>query len=305
MTRYARRYRKVSRSLSRLELMQTSLADEWADPRRLVEDPPRRFLDFYGDDGIRIAFERYEIFDALERRGFADFEIHTKADDDRHTLILSGRHPELAQPTHLLELVVRRDRLVAAEVTGLAPFDVLTVDWLSLRNPAREFTPARPRLPGQDAPGSGLGERVLELLYRVVDRLKLGGMLTVAEYFHNAVLYRRELPFFDPAEDGRLAALQELLLQREGMTLAQASWAVEWCFVREGGEPFAWRGEAQIRAMNEPLLAYLRSHAYLTEAERARESASFEVDRAAFDARWAAEESSLIGPAEELSQSAG
>lgn len=283
--------------------MQTSLDDDWDDPRRLVEDPPRRFLDFYGDDGIRIALERYEIFAALQRRGFDEFEIHTRADDDRHTLILSGSHRKLSAPTHLLELVVRRDRLVPADVTGLKPFDVLTVDWLSLRNPAREFTPSRPRLPGQDAPGSGLGERVLELLYRVVDRLKLGAMLTTAEYFHNAVLYRRELPFFDPAQDGRLAALHDFLLEHEGLTLAQASWAVDWCLVRENGERFDWRGEAQVRSMNDALLAYLRSSAYSKEARRAKSDTSFTLDREAFDARWAAEESSLIGPAEELSRS--
>ena len=283
--------------------MQTSMADDWDDPRRLVEDPPRRFLDFYGDEGIRLGFERYGLLEALERRGFGDFDIQTRADDDRHTLILSGCHDALPKPTHLVELVVRRDRVVPASMTGLQPFEVLTVDWLSLRNPVREFTTARPRLPGQDAPGSGMGELVLELLYRVVDRLKLGGMLTVAEYFHNAVLYRRELPFFDPEEDGRLAALQDLLLEREGMTLGQASWAVEWHCVRKGGQPFEWRGEAQVRAMNEPLLRYLRSDAYRDEVERARASASFEIDRAAFDERWAAEESSLIGPSEELSQS--
>ena len=303
MTRYARHYRKVSRSLSRLELMRTAMDDDWGDPRRLVEDPPRRFLDFYGDEGIRLGFERYGLLDALQRRGYGDFEVHTRTPDDRHTLILSGSHRKLAEPTHLLELVVRRDRLVPDAATGLRPFGVLTVDWLSLRNPVREFTAQRPRLPGQDAPGSGIGERVLELLYRVVDRLKLGGMLTVAEYFHNAVLYRRELPFFDPSEDGKLAALQDALLEREGLTLAQASWAVEWGCVSDGGAPFEWRGEAQIRAMHDPLLAYLRSQAYRTEAELARKASSYALDREAFDTRWSVEEGALIGPSDELSRS--
>ncbi len=280
--------------------MQTSLDDEWGDPRQLVENPPRRFLDFYGDEGIRLGFERYGLLGALQRRGYDDFDIHTKADDDRHTLIISGSHAKLAEPTHLMELVVRRDRLVPDDATGLEAFDVLTVDWLSLRNPVREFTASRPRLPGQDAPGSGLGERVLELLYRVVDRLRLGGMLTVAEYFHNAVLYRRELPYFDPVGDGRLAALQDLLFDREGLTLGQASWAIDWGLVRDRGEPFVWRGEAQVRAMNDALLAHLKSDAYRKEVERTRKSAQFDLLRDAFEKRWAAECDDLVGPAEEL-----
>ena len=56
--------------------------------------------------------------------------------------------------------------------------------------------------------------------------------------------------------------------------------------------------------MHEPLLEYLRSDAYRDEAELARESASYQLDRAALDARWAVESSALIGPADELSPSA-
>ena len=93
------------------------------------------------------------------------------------------------------------------------------------------------------------------------------------------------------------------MLAREGLTLAQASWAVAWGFVRESGQEFSWRGEAQIRAMNEGLLAYLQSDAYRREADAARKAACFEMDRAAFDVRWSNEVSSLVGPSLEVSRS--
>lgn len=299
MTRYARQFRRIARKLGRLELTATSMAELDPDPRALMEDRgPTRFLDFYGDEGLRTAFERYGFFDAVRRRGWEGLDIQVRADDERHTLIIEGQHELHPEPTHLVELVVRRDRLVPDPACELSrPFDVLTVDWLTLRNPAARFTPERPRLPGQDAPGLGLGEQVLELLYRVVDRLRLDGLLTVGEHFHNAVLYRRELAYFDPQAAGTCIALEDALLARERLTLPQASWAIDWGFVSEGGETLRWRGEAQLRAMAPELVRYMKSTRRRRAAaeEAARHSLAF--DRGGFEARWAAELDVLEGRA--------
>ncbi|MCA9616310.1 MAG: hypothetical protein KC586_26320, partial [Myxococcales bacterium] len=251
MTRYARKYRRIARKLSRLELMETSMStfDDLGDPRALVEGrSARRFLDFYGDEGLRTAFERYGLFAAARERGYGDLDVMTKADDDRHTLWITASNEVLDDRVVLVELAVRRDRLVPDDRCGLdRPFDVLTVDWLSLRHPLARFTVDRPRLPGQEFPGLGLGELVLELLYRATERLRLDGLLTVAEYFHNAVLYRRELSFFDPEAGGTCVALEDALLGRERLSLSQASWAVDWgCVHDEHDAPIAWRGDAQV-----------------------------------------------------------
>ncbi|MBX3251334.1 MAG: hypothetical protein KF901_29420 [Myxococcales bacterium] len=299
MTRYARRYRRIARRLSRLELMETSMAalDALDDPRTLFDEAgPRRFLDYYGDEGLRTALERYGVLAAAEERGYRDIAIVTRADDDRHTLIVRASHPALVEPATLVEVVVRRDRLVPDPALGLSRlFEVLTVDWTTLRHPAGRFSPDRPRLPGQDAPGLGLGEHVLELLYRVVDRLRLDALLTVAEYFHNAVLYRRELGYFDPAHGGRCLALEEALLARERLTLAQASWAIDWGHVREGDQVVRWTGEAQLRAFDDELVRHVTSDEHRRAVREHAARLSFAFDRAAFEAQWHAEAPVLEG----------
>ena len=303
MTRFARRYRKVARGLSRLELMATPMEESFGDPRELVTGGSRRFLDFYGDDGIRMALERYGVFEALRRRGYDHFELTTRVAEDQHTLIIVGAHPRLSAREHLVELVVRRDRLVPDVDAGLdGVFDVLTVDWLTLRHPAARFTRQRPRLPGQDAPGLGLGEHVAELLYRVVDRLRFDGLLTVPEYFHNAVIYGRELKCFDPAAQGRCDALVAALIGCENLSLAQASWAIEWGQVYERGSPIRWRGEAQLRATCAPLARYLESSAHKEAAEGAARGHHFALDRERFEAKWAEGADTLEG---RVSRSAG
>lgn len=304
MTRFARKFRKVGRSLSRVELMRSSMDETFALTQQdLVDkDGGRRFLDFYGDEGLRIAFEKYGFYDAIRDKGWDHFTIETWAHDERHTLLIDGRPAGGGERERLVELSVRRDRLVIEPPKAYRePMDrgweVLTVDWLSLRNPIGHFTEDRMRLPGQDAPGLGVGEQVLELLYRVVDRLSLDGLVTVAEYFHNAVLYARELPYVDPFYQGQLEAFEALLFEREKLSFAQAAWAMHWGFVvGPGDEVVPWKGQAMIQTEEKELTAYLRSPVYADCVDKARRELRYRLRRSAFDEKWAAWHERLLEP---------
>jgi hypothetical protein len=301
VTRYARRFRKVSRSLSHVELMRSSMDETFAltDQDLLDKDAGRRFLDFYGDEGLRLALERYAFFAKLSERGWTDVHLETSAHDERHMLLIEGLHAHGGERERLLELVVRRDRLAIDPPAPERTWEVLTVDWLTLRNPSAKFTKERLRLPGQDVPGLGVGELVLELLYRVVDRLALDGLLTVAEYFHNAVLYARELPFVDPWHQGQLHALEALLFDRERLSFAQAAWAMHWGHVVDVDDDSVvrWKGEAMVHTDEAELSAYLRSDAYLSVVTRTSAGLRYRLDRSAFDEEWAKNEEALLEPA--------
>lgn len=311
MTRYDRDFRRIARTLSRLELTKSHSTEDDAlelDPRTLL-GPDRaarigtsRFLGFYGTGGLELAFERYGLYAALARRGFADVRMSLRVEDDRHFLLVDGALEGAEAPVRLIELVVRRDAMLPAPPTGMPAlektYEVLTIDWLLLQNPAAPFSPERPRLPGQTHPGLGVGWRVLAILYRAVERLGLSGLLTVADHLHNAEHYARELPFFDPAHAGRLRALLKLLRGKEKLSVAQASWAMEWGCVKDGrGDAVMWRGEAQVATENPELGAYFRSPEYKALAQVGEEACRFELDRADLEARWAeAEHSGLLWP---------
>lgn len=303
-TRYDQEFRRIARSLSSLDLMRASGDDVAESSAELVldKDGGRRFLDFYGDQGLELALERYGIKGALARRGYADVTMTTRSGDDRHALFLEAEIE--GRRERLVELVVRRDHLVPHPphgVSALPPlrdhYRVLTVDWLLLRHPTGRFTAERPRLPGQDAPGLGVGWRVMSMLARVVARLGLDGMVTVAEYLHNAEHYAREMPCFDPVHHGRLRAVLELLRVEHGLDIAQASWAMEWGLVRTRADDavLPWRGELMVASEDDSLRAYLDSPAHAEIAESARRTHRLWLDRAAFDARWAAEHPKLSG----------
>lgn len=294
VTRYDREFRRIARSLSQATLMQSS-EDFVLDERTVLDkDAGRRFLDFYGTDGLRHALERYGLLAALARRGYPDVRIETRADGERHTLLLDGRAGAAAGYERLIELVVRKDTLVpdvVAEPPLRPRYDVLTIDWLLLQSPHAQFDGAHPRVPGQSHPGLGVAWRVLALLHRAVDRLGLHALVTVPDHLHNAEHYARELPFLDPAYAGRLRALLALLRERHGLSTAQASWAMEWGLVKDGaGEVVRWRGELMVGTEDRSLLGYFESPGYAHLAAIACEAcSSFTLDRAELDARWAAD----------------
>lgn len=295
MTRFERDYRRIARRLGTVQLMAQSMDDAFLpDDLGLsggIEERrgPRRFLDFYGDEGLNLGMKEYGLFEALEVRGYRDITVRTDADDERHELRVFAEHDDLEGTQLVVEMVVRRDQLVPADGCALTrSYQVLTLDWLTMRDPSRPFGGERPALPGQDAPGLGMGEQILEVLYRVVERLDLDALVGVADHFHNAVIYGRELSFLEQEPAARHRALVDALLDREELSLSQAAWAMEWGLVTDHeGRPLEHQPAAQVRAFADDLAEHLREpgrrRAILERAAAMR----VRVDRAAFDARWA------------------
>lgn len=301
MTRFADNYRRVARTLGRIELSEHSIEDCEPPDNVLEADQSQRFLGYYGDVGILHALERYGLLDSLRRRGYDHFQLELSADDVRHALALSAVHISGSGTSRLVELAVRRDHLYASQVIPNADesdLHVLTVDWLALKDPNREFRLRRLRLPGQESPGLGIGERVLEILHQMARRLELSGVLTVAEHFHNALIYAREMPFLDPKDAGNLDALTFCLFERYGLTLPQATWAVDWGQVidKRTGRPFSWCGEPQLKSWHPVLANWLISDEYREKRHATAQSSSFMIDEIKFERLWARRLESLLDP---------
>lgn len=277
--------------------MATGVSDDGADDVRDLlynREGPARLLGFYGAEGLQHALGQYGLWDALGALGYVDGHVTIEADIDRSLLFLDASHPQLATRVRLAEFALRRNHLRATPPPGMPPvepsYEVITVDWLQLVHPLGRFTRERPRLPGQWCPGSGIGERVLELLHQMAIRLQLAGVVTVGEYFHNAWLYARGMPFFDPIHAGRLRALGRVLLDGAGLSLAQASWAVEWGCVsvesEQGPSVYRWRGELQIQARAPSMQSYLSSPTWEAWAVEASMRTKYLFDRVQFEPLW-------------------
>ncbi|MBI5486414.1 MAG: hypothetical protein HY905_03690 [Deltaproteobacteria bacterium] len=261
--------------LRHLRLLGTPIA--LPTPQDVDDVVPRRgrgtmLFDFYTPDDVEDALRRYGVASKLAARGFLGphAELET-ADPERQVVRVRGRKDE---GTHLLGEAFLRTGVWATT----APFaerlldrevPLLFIQWLRLQDPTRTFAADRPRLPGQDHPGLGVGREVVRMFLGMAERLHLGGIASCPEFAHNAVLYEAVFRFFDPAVQGRFDALRDAC---SGLTLAQLAWAVETGRVvdESTGRPLRWTRDEMICPTGDALREHLESADYRERMAAAR-----------------------------------
>ncbi len=172
--------------------------------------PPPRALGFYTRHGLEYVLNAYGYWAVLERMGFEGLRVDLSEDHGRDhvrvTAMVGGERMTLFDLICRIQLI-----------EGLR---TLFVDWIELQDPRVEFTPARPRLPGQRRPGLGLADETTQILIRGAERLDLDGVVFVPAYYHIAWMGRRSFVVLDPELRGRFEAFVEVL---DGVPLIAAS----------------------------------------------------------------------------------
>jgi len=208
------------------ELNAEDLQTSFSGPQR-----PHRLLGACSRQQLELMLERAGLLERLRQLGFTRPEV---AFDLEHPGGETVRvHGEPGSGELLAEVRLRIDRRSAP---GLV---MLSIEWLTLQNPREAFTPARPRLPGQDHPGLGMLRDVIALLVVACERLQLDGVLWVPAHYHTAVQGRRAGRFLDPVDEGVFRALEQAVA---GLPLPVAAAAVEQGKVLDDstGTPFDW-----------------------------------------------------------------
>lgn len=269
------RYRNLAKILTPRELSGSGDDDTWSLSEEdvmggLAGTPVKsRFLDYYTKSGIELALERAGLFDRLRGLGFRpvlDMDLTSPAGE---TIRLFG---DLERTELLLELRARRDRLTLPE------FEMLRVEWLLLQNPRAEFTPARPRLPGQEHPGLGMLKDAVAFLVLACERLGLDGMMFTPSHYHLAAQSRRLLRFANPEDEARFRAFREALA---GRSLAEATRMVEEGRVVDSktGEPHPWQPAPMVLPVSDRLKQRLQGPDYERAVQEARAGMELGVGR--------------------------
>ena len=250
---------------------ETDLRTDLPESRR-----PHHFLDYFSRRGLEILFTKLGFFRELRQRGFAPHVAVDLRDPARHLLQIYDGKP--AQRRLLVEIAGRRDTFLLGEGDELprARYRFFVVDWMLLQNPRATFTESRPRLPGQDFPGLGMGTQIGEILALMAARLQCDGILACPNHFHNACLYSRRMWFLEPEDHGTFLAIRDAV---GDLGLARGSWAVEWGCVRENGTPYRWPGARMLLPLSDVLADYLSGASYRQRCEAARRGRNFALDR--------------------------
>lgn len=231
--------------------------DDWLSDADLglalgyVPPQDRRFLGHYTRAGMEYALSRYGLFANLARMGFDGLRLELRTDEEPHQLWVFA------------DVDGKEERLIdlSLSIRAVHDFKTLFVEWLSMRDPRVPFSPGRPRLPGQEAPGLGLAADVTQLLVRMAERLDLAGICLVPAHYHIAWMLRDRYVMVEPEARGRFLAIQRHL---ESLPLADATRLLaERGLDTESGERVFWNPAPMVL----PLHASLRERLAVDDAE--------------------------------------
>ena len=252
------------------------------------EDAPSKLFGYYSAEGVLYALEALGIFKLIEAHGFRDFKVEITGDawsqllrvwgqaGGRSLLVAEGRFKRS-------NWTVPSETPLLKSECGNHVFKVAFIDWITLQNPLADFTPERPRLPGQKYPGLGIFHEVMEVFYAVARRLHLDALLLVVDHFHNAVIYNPSFFFVDPRRQAELVAIERA---GAGRSLQDMALALEaGLLYRDRSEPYAWHGDLMINPLAAEIQEAHRRCGYAEKVEEMSRVLSFEFDWPVFDAR--------------------
>lgn len=252
--------------------LQIEMADIMGE---LLSQPANpRFLGFYSRNGVELALERYGLLQKIRRQGIHSLTVTIDpSNPDQQILRVTGRSGDFIKtaPFLVLEIVVSRKRHRLPLTEGADGLDCITVEWLLMQDPSREFSDERPQLPGQDHPGLGLAMEVKELLYQACTRVDCGGIATRPAHFHNAWLqHQTGFRFLDPELEGELEALAEKLADT---SLHELTWAIADGTLRFADDStYRWRAGEQLLPVAAKLHDYFNGADYDRAQRRAKKA---------------------------------
>ena len=228
------------------------------------------FLGFYSQEGLKLALNKYGVYDLLKEKGFDNIYTDVDTSDPyKHRIAL---YQESRKKENLIvELVVRKyfftlnlpyeSSFNGSNYTGLA------IDWLLIQDVNAHFTVKKQRLPDQNYPGLGLSSIVLELLLIICWRLNLAGIINVPNHYHNAFLYSKIFYYFNPSAQAKFMALRKSFKK---YPLHKLSWGIEWGCVEDliENKPLEWFVHHQIVPLHNDLQKVFNGWKYKSQVRK-------------------------------------
>jgi len=248
------------------------------------------FLGYYSPAGVHYALESYGFFDTLHKMGYENLDLSVDTHDPYRQRI--AVYYDRKDPEHLLgEVVVKKKHITPyppfPSLIHGRNFEAISIEWLCMQNPRANFTPDKPRLPGQKYPGLGMGAMIMEILVIMCGRLRTAGLLNIPEHFHNAQMYSGQFLFLNPDDEARRIAIARDLLDQ--CTLSQASWAIDLGCVLENNKIFEWHGSEQIIALDRDLKEYIHGRDYKKRVKEQSANFQYKLDQS----KWAEKASQI------------
>ncbi len=286
MNKFDRKYQKIARSISPLDLTSNFSQEDlsWDNffTDRSNSNSSSLFLGKYSEDGIKFIMERFGLDRQARHLGLRHLDVVVDTKDPyRHRLtIYNGRHRD--KDHIVMDYVARYQHLVPKDIDAENEYsqqlNVLMVEWLLLQNPRAEFTHRRHQLPGQRFPGLGLGDQLLALFTLMGRHLQVDGIINVPEYFHTGLIFSKRFVFLSPHVQAQVYQIAQDLWKKYRLAVIAWASATDSIINIKTGEPQIWEPRRQIIPIQGQLKQYFKSDAYLSTAKNLSNQKIFELD---------------------------
>jgi hypothetical protein len=247
------------------------------------------FMGRYEERTLMEMLDRTGVIGILHKRGYRNLVVNVVRQDD-YTSRLYVNFDSDQSDSRLIELVVR-EGVFRPKENFVPTYDfsgglsMLLIEWVALQDPGAQFTPDKPRLPGQQYPGLGGLKNMQDFLYKLGKLTGKDAIVDVPEYFHSAAIYSRlyteiydrMYAFFSPVDAG---FMQAVLRDITGRPLAEISFAIAFdCLIdRRTGAQVKWRPSEQIYPITKKLHHYVEDEQYKRIVLQTMDERAFAMD---------------------------
>jgi hypothetical protein len=241
-----------------------------------------KFMNRFSEDEIRREIEKIGLAGHLRRMGFKKIIIDIVKDDSMvHYLKLYNK--EIMPEKLLIDLRVSESRLSPdskffKKGKELGTLDMIVIEWLSAENPEGAFSNDRPQLPGQDKPGLGVLNYLLEMMYVVAKEVTKDGFLDIPDHLHGAIMYSRNFKFFNPSQEAVLRAIIRDFTKDYSMVDISWGMITETIYEKNSGKKLEYKPSEQIFPVSDRLREYYKSSMYQEQYKKVYKKVSYRMD---------------------------
>lgn len=185
------------------------------------------FLGRFNSDNLYAMMDKIGLIKYLNSIGFDELLVDIDVDKNRVSY-MKLYWKEKIPARQLIDLRVSESSFIPnkkffKENAVITPYNMIVIEWLSARNPLKNFNDEKPQLPGQTNPSLGVLKYCFKMLYIMAKKVFKDGFLDIPDHMHGAIMYSKKFKFFDPAHEGIIRAVKRDL---QKYSLSDISWGV-------------------------------------------------------------------------------